>query len=367
LSRPQLLAEPAAKPPGFAVEPDNLTVLPGGRVTITGLLTNRSAEPAAYQVSVSGVPSSWITVPTPICRLYPGEQNEVRITVQVPLRPEGRVGRYPLKLRAFSTFDPSRWTEVDAALIVAAFELQGRIGILLENTRFSARPGETVTLSVGLLNQGLVNDRFRLSVHGIPETRVSSATPVVWMAPGEQKGAVITLQMPRDFTLPAGEHAFTIRIASLESPAAVAEMECALSLSEVRQLSGILLPQRAQAGSAATVAVQNRGNVEERFAVTWQSRAGLVFSARENGPITVPPGGSARTEFNARPRHRPLFGGEAVYEYEAVVRSEGGEEVYKGEIVSRSLVPMWVGWIGVALLILAVISGILYVWAMRPV
>lgn len=367
MSHPQLLADRATKPPRFVIEPGIFTVLPGGRVTITGLLTCRSTEPAAYQVSVSGVPSSWITVPPPISRLYGGEQNEVRVTMQVPLQPEGRVGRYPLKLRAFSTSDPSLWTEVEAALIVAAFELQGRIGILLENTRFSTQPGETVRLSVGLLNQGVVNDRFRLSIHGIPETWVSTSTPVVWIAPGEQKGAVITIQMPRDFTFPAGEHPFTIRITSLESPGQVAEMECSLDLSEIRQLSGILLPQRAQAGRTAIVAVQNRGNVEERFAVTWQSREGLVFSAPGGGPITVPPGGSARTEFTARPRHRPLFGGEIVYKYEAHVRSEGSEEIYTGEVVSRSLVPMWIGWIAAALLILAVILGILYVWAVRPV
>jgi len=56
-----------------------------------------------------------------------------------------------------------------------------------------------------------------------------------------------------------------------------------------------------------------------------------------------------------------------VYKYEAHVRSEGSEEIYTGEVVSRSLVPMWIGWIAAALLILAVILGILYVWAVRPV
>jgi hypothetical protein len=60
-------------------------------------------------------------------------------------------------------------------LTIAAFETQGRIGLLMESVQFAIAPGNSLAVPIMLLNQGLVADDFRLTVEGIPLSWVSTA------------------------------------------------------------------------------------------------------------------------------------------------------------------------------------------------
>jgi uncharacterized membrane protein len=82
-------------------------VAPGQSLPIPVLLYNQSTEDQNLTLSIRGIPSTWVSVPSPLVYLVPGEQREVVLTVQPPAFPEGRAGRHALAIRVASQQAPA--------------------------------------------------------------------------------------------------------------------------------------------------------------------------------------------------------------------------------------------------------------------
>ena len=76
---------------GFAVHLTSLkfTVAPGEGISIPVLVYNQGGEEEMLTVSIQGLPSSWVSVPSPLIHLTPGEQREMALAVQPPAIPVG--------------------------------------------------------------------------------------------------------------------------------------------------------------------------------------------------------------------------------------------------------------------------------------
>jgi hypothetical protein len=118
------------------------SVAPGSSVTIPIFLHNQSHKEGSFELSVTGIPSPWVFIPSPVVRLAPGEQREVPLTIQAPALPQGRAGRHRLVVRAANQAAPADADDVRCTLTVATLEVPGRIGLLLAATEFPVVPGK---------------------------------------------------------------------------------------------------------------------------------------------------------------------------------------------------------------------------------
>jgi hypothetical protein len=326
------------------IEPADLTVAPGSSVTIPLVLHNLSGSDGFFELTVQGIPSNWVSTPSPVIHLAGGEQREVLLTIQPPLPPVGRAGRHRLVVRVASQATPQVASEATCTLTVAALAVPGRIGMLLAATAFPVAPGESVAVPLVLFNQGLERDVVNLSVEGIPSSWIYATSASTPLAPGQQQEVTLTIQPPRSGEGGAGRHPFKILAASQAAPGQVAAADCILTIATFSQFSSELRPQRIEAGEPARVVVENQGNVQQAFSLTWQSPDdGLEFEPAPTQELRISPGEVAMAEFHAKPRSRPLFGRERVWPFTARVQAAAGEaRNLNGEVVGRALIPSWV-------------------------
>lgn len=346
------------------IESTALTVAPGSSVTVQLFVHNHGPADEVYELTVRGIPSNWLSVPAPAIRLAAGEQRQVSLTIQPPLPPQGRAGRHALVIRAASQGAPQVAAEATCTLTVAALEVPGRIGLLLASTEFPVVPGESVTIPLVLLNQGLEGDVLNLSVEGIPVSWVYTASASTPLSPGQQQEVALTIQPPHSVEGGAGRHPFRILAASQAVPGQVAAADCILTIATFSQFRSELRPERIETGEPARLTVENQGNIQQAFTLTWQSPDdGLSFEPAPTQELRVPPGEVAMAEFRAKPRSRPLFGGERIWPFTARVQAADGErQNLTGEVVGRALIPPWV-----LPAVLVVILAIASIWILFTV
>lgn len=326
------------------LESAEVSVAPGSSLVIPVALHNRGPEDGFFELAVRGIPSTWVSMPAPVIRLAAGEQRQVSLTLQPPIPPVGRAGRHQMVIRAASQARPEVAAEATCMLTVAALAAPGRIGLLLAATEFPAAPGESVAIPLVLFNQGLERDVVDLSVEGIPSSWVSASLASVPLFPGQQQEVTLTVQPPRSGEGGAGRHPFRILAASEAAPGQVAAAECILTIATFSRFAAELRPQRIEAGAPARVMVENQGNVQQAFALTWQSPDdGVTFEPAPAQELRIAPGDVAMAEFSARPRSWPLFGGERTWPFTARVQAAEGEaRNLSGEVVGKALIPSWV-------------------------
>ncbi len=340
---------------GVHLPSHEFAVAPGQCLSLPVLLYNQSAEDQNLTLSVRGIPSTWVSVPSPFVHLAPGEQREIVLTVQPPAFPEGRVGRHALAIHVASQQAPAEAVEEICTLTVAALEVPGRIGVLLAATEFSVAPGSSTAIPLVLRNQGLGADTFALSVDGIPLAWVYTPTAAVSLAPGQQQEVTLTVQPPASAQTRAGRHPFRILVNSRGAPGQAAKAACILTVAPLTRFGGELRPQRVEAGKPARVVIENQGNVQQSFTVGWQSPGGEVILPEEAQTVRVAPGEVGMVEFVGRPRSRPFLGGEVSLPFTARIQAPDQQSRnLSGEVLTRGLLP---GWVLPALLV--VILGII--------
>jgi TolB protein len=329
---------------GAFLEVTHFSVAPGSSVAIPCILLNRGTVEDFFEVSVIGIPGTWVSISTPVVEIFPGEKKEVVVNIEVPNPPEGRAGHYPFTIQATSQSEHRQKADVGGVLTVAAFEVKGRIGVLLDSTQFSVTPGNDVNVPLILVNQGVTEDHLSLSVEGIPASWVSTSSPITRLSPGEQKEVTLTIMPPRASEAHAGRNRFKIRIVSREAPDQTLELDCALTVAAYSHFLFEINPQRVAVGQPVQLTVRNLGNIQEAYTLALHSQAdALVFEPAVPRGLRVAPGDTAVAQFLAVPRRRPLIGGEVTYAYTAQVRSaEKAVQTLNGEVVTRALIPVWV-------------------------
>jgi len=323
------------------IDPADLAVAPGSPVTVPLVLHNLSGSDGLFELAVRGIPTTWVTVPSLVIRLAAGEQREVSLLIQPPLPPQGRAGRHHLTVRVAKQDTPQQAAEATCTLTVAALVVSGRIGLLLAATEFPVTPGDSVAIPLVLFNQGLEGDLVNLAVEGIPSSWVSASAASIRLSPGQQQEVTLTIQLPRSGEGGAGRHPFQILATSQAAPGQVAAADCVLTIATFTRFNSELRPRRIEAGEPARVVVENRGNIQQAFTVTWQSPDDeLEFEPAPTQELRIAPGDVAMAEFLAKPRSRTLVGRERAWPFTARVQAaEGERRNLNGEVVAKPLIP----------------------------
>ena len=355
-----------------AIKEEQINVPPEGRVTIHVGIVNEGPEEDYLDMQVKGVPAEWVTVHNPVVRVGPGEAKLVTLTIRAPTLPEGRVGLYPLEVRATSQNDPKRWSVARSMLTVAGYQSSGRIGVMLASIYFAVNPGSILTIPILLQNRGEEEDSFRLNVTGLPPNWVSTNSPSTRLEPSTSAEIQLTLQIPRSSEALAGRRPFTIRFTSELFPTQSTEVECILTIAVFSQFSASLEPGLIQAGQFGQVIIQNEGNITDTYNLSFQSPENeLIFEkavqVTRPGPrpgtqqveityveipqgerLQVPPGQRGVYSFRPRLRSRPIIGNEQTYPLIVNIRSTGNETAeLTGQVSATGWIPFWVVPVGV--------------------
>ena len=158
----------------ISAETTDIRVAPGSSIEVSLKIYNNSASAGNYQIFIDGIPQDWVSTSAPINYLEADEEKEILLNIQPPAQPETGPGEIPFSVRVINDQDARQEDKVDLILTMSAYTSEGRIGVMLNATSYSTTPGSSTTLQMLLLNQGLVDDVFKISVEGIPISWIST-------------------------------------------------------------------------------------------------------------------------------------------------------------------------------------------------
>jgi serine/threonine protein kinase len=194
---------------GVFLESYKLTADPGIATTTTIILLNQGPVVDHFKIAVEGIPAQWIPSRPPLTQLMPGQQQEIKLTIQPPRDPHSRAGRYPITIRVSSQDDPSQTAEVKATLTVTAFS---EFSSNLHPQR--VRSGKNARITID--NQGNTQAAFELDFKD-RAAELNFKPPRVQLQVPEGQSAVAEFQAsPRNRRIIGGEqtHPFTAQVVS---------------------------------------------------------------------------------------------------------------------------------------------------------
>jgi len=331
-------------------------------------------------IVVKGIPAEWVTVDSPTVYIAVGAVKQVILTIQPPPYPQSDVGEYNMEVEAVSRIDPWRSASVKCLVTVAAYESEGRIGVVLGSVNFSVVPNASITVPMILKNHGVSEDSFILSVEGIPANWVTTTSPLTRVPAGQSKQIQFNIQVPHSPEAHAGRTPFKIVITSQSYAAEKVKVDCVMTVAAFSQFSARLEPESLQANEVGMLTVQNEGNTIDQYSLTLQDPNNeLIFEKAEQVPkrnaktadpnpeletvfteivqgenLRVSPGESGILQFRSRLRARQIVGNEKIYPYNVWVQnSEKSSTEMQGQVSAKGFVPVWVVGLSVIVVLFA--------------
>ena len=373
----------------LAIKENQVNVAPEGKVIVHTAIINKGKENDQVAIVVKGIPAEWVTIDSPMVYIAANAIKEVTLTIQPPPYPQSDVGEYTMVVEAVSKIDPWRSVSVKCLVTIAAYESEGRIGVLLGSINFSVVPGTSINVPMILKNHGINEDSFILSVEGIPTNWVTTTSPLTRVSAGQSEQIQFNIQVPRSPQAHAGRTPFKIVITSQGYAAEKVTVDCIMTVAAFSLFSGKLEPESLQANEVGVVTVENRGNTVDQYGVTLQdTNHELIFEKGEQVPkkqtrpddpnpeievvftemiqgenLRVSPGESGILLFRSRPRVRPIVGSEKIYPYSAWAQnSEKSTVEFHGQVSAKGFFPVWT--IGFSI-ILAIIACLIFIFPRR--
>ena len=98
-----------------------LEVAPGESVETTIIIRNQSQVVDQFGIKIQGLDPTWWTLSTSSVSLFPGDQDDVKLTIRPPKEAESKAGSYSFQVRAVSQANPEEMTVEEAYLILRGF------------------------------------------------------------------------------------------------------------------------------------------------------------------------------------------------------------------------------------------------------
>jgi serine/threonine protein kinase len=240
---------------------------------------------------------------------------------------------------AFYRFDG---TVVDANLIQSSPD--GQVGVYSEISQITVTPGQPASVAVIVVNQGVAADHFSVLLSGLPAGWIAAPQPPgsLALSPGEFRRVTITLAPPRAPASRAGRYTLLVRVASQQRPEQLVEAKLALTVSAFSQFRSELGAASVPAGEPVRVQVQNQGNTQEAYTVSFEDPDAQLAFVPPAASFSVPEGKAGAVDFVPGLRRQRLLGGRLVHPYNVRVAGSSGEaQTLPAEVLSSGLVPVW--------------------------
>lgn len=87
-----LVIEKESVPPRISLELEfaQFSVAAGSSTTFNLILKNNGLIREVLQLSIEGIPMGWVSTPSPITKIEPGESKEIPVSISPPRSPESR-------------------------------------------------------------------------------------------------------------------------------------------------------------------------------------------------------------------------------------------------------------------------------------
>jgi beta-lactam-binding protein with PASTA domain len=183
-------------------EPVSVSVKPGERTTVLGLIRNESGIVDNYDIGVRGIPDGWWTVTPPTAYLVPfgttgNYEQEVQVHLHPPRSPEAHAKSWAIEVVARSR---AHDVEVATAPATVTIEAYRDVGAKLAPDRASGRLKARFVLTVRNRANAAADVALRTE-DGDGECQFRFAQPAVTIEPGQGIEAPFTAFPPRQIWL----------------------------------------------------------------------------------------------------------------------------------------------------------------------
>jgi ABC-type amino acid transport substrate-binding protein/heat shock protein HslJ len=103
------------------LESSEFSVAPGSSVPITLKVTNNGLAAEELRLFIDGIPTGWVSTPSPVTAVEPGEEKEILVTISPPRASESLAGPKSVTFRLVSQQNPDQAVTQEASLTIAAF------------------------------------------------------------------------------------------------------------------------------------------------------------------------------------------------------------------------------------------------------
>jgi len=286
-------------PPAFVtgaqiigLDPPAQTVQPAAAATYTLTLTNPTSQPITYGLSVQGVPSRWVNLPSSVTVDANGTASE---TLTLTSDSFSSVGNYRFAVTAWATGGASQSVlgTLTLAGMPAVLPQTGAQGVVADLTPAQATAGQGTQASyvVQLTNTGSADDTFSVAALGLPTGVVADfGQSTIDVPPGGSNFRNVVLTLTSQKGTAPGTYSFTVTATSTADSATSGTTTGSLTVT-AGGVAVTLNPQAGAPGSSFQATVTNTGTVADTFKLELGGPAALVASLAAT-QVTLAPGAS---------------------------------------------------------------------------
>jgi uncharacterized membrane protein len=275
----------------LGLTPATQTVQPGASATYTLTIANPATTAVTYNLSVEGVPASWVQIPAE--ELVPaGGSVTVPLTpVSDPFAPTASYG-FVVSATVEGTTGSVQGTLVLAGAALAPPPDPDAHGIVVSLTPAQATAGQGTTASfvVSLTNTGSTTDTFALGA-ALPTNILGTfSQTAVTIPPGASNFLDVTLTLTPQAGTAVASDPFTVTATSTTDPSVGSSAAGTLNVV-ANGVAVTLNPLSGAPGSGFQLTVINTGTVQDTFDLSLGGPAALVASLATS-TVTLTPGAS---------------------------------------------------------------------------
>ena len=281
----------------IGINPPTQTVQPGAPASYNVTLLNPTSNSVTYDISVQGVPPSWVDV-EPSVTVGPSGSADVPLVLESD------------SFAALSDYGFTVTANGDdgaIASVVGDLVLQGQPvlpdpnshGIVgaLTPTQGTAGQGGSAEFVDQLTNTGSADDTFSLTAAGLPSgVTVSFDDSTIDIPPGATNFRDVPFMLSAAPGTKPGRYAFTVNAASTTDPSVTGTIDGTLIVTP-GGVEVTLNPPSGAPGGSFEAKVTNTGTVADTFKLTLGGPAALV-SSLGTGQVTLAPGASQMVPIN---------------------------------------------------------------------
>lgn len=164
----------------------------GERDSIQISINNQSKIVEHYRLSVSGIPPTWVTLPSAGIELLPRQNGTLALGIHPPRHPRTSAGTHPISI-ALLNKQGQVVTEITTELVISAFE---NLVVEVRPNPYQSRMGGNLTLNVE--NHGNAQSEYRVDViEASDSVEVFVEPPSGTVAPQQSRQSIIRIRPRR--------------------------------------------------------------------------------------------------------------------------------------------------------------------------